>query len=77
MSSWVTDSFATLEERSWSSVSNSWFFFKSADIWFETQSSWVGMATMPDTLAHSMVSIEPSLTAAAPVMVCRAWGDRL
>jgi len=72
MSSWVTDSFATLEETSWRSVSRSWFSLMRADSWVMTVSSWVGMATMPDTVAHSMEIIDPSLT----VMVGRAWGDR-
>ena len=43
-----------------------------ADRWVVTVSSWVVMATMPDTVAHSMEGMEPS----PAVMVCRAWGDR-
>lgn len=73
MSFCVTDWFAILEDRSWRSVQSSWLSFTRLDRCFVTVSSWVVMTMMPEMVAHSMESMEPS----PAVMVCRAWGERL
>jgi len=69
----VTDSFAISETRSWRSEPISLSTCARLATWFVNVSSWVVMATMPDTGAYSIQSIDPSPAG----MVSRAWGDRL
>ena len=59
-SSWVADSLATIEEKSWSLIRRSWFFLRISDSWVVTVSSWVVMATIPETVAQRMQRMEPS-----------------
>ena len=68
MSSWVADSLASVEERSWREDRRSLFSLRISASWLVMVSSWVVMATMPEAVAHRMERVEPS----PAVMVWRA-----
>ena len=49
------------------------FSLERAESWVDTVSSWLVIATIPETLAHRIDRVEPS----PAEMVWRAWGVRL
>ena len=55
-----TTSLARTDEMSWSLEGSSPFSFERADSWVDTVSSWLVIATMPETVAHKMDRVEPS-----------------
>jgi len=72
MSSWLADSLATLEERSWRSEPSFLFSLPIPASWVLKVSSWLVMATMPETVAHRIERMEHS----PAVIDCSAWGER-
>ena len=66
-------SLARSDEMSWSLVRSSLFSLERAESWLDTVSSWLVIATMPETVAHRMDRVEPS----PAEMVWKAWGFRL
>ena len=53
-------SLATMEEKSWTFVRSYRFSLRISEICVLTVSSWVVMATMPQTLAQRIDRIDPS-----------------
>ena len=66
-------SLASTKEISWSLVRSSPFSLERAETWLNTVSSWLVMATIPETVVYRMDRVEPSPTK----MVWRACGVRL